>query len=213
MSSCSFQITNQRVAYKIDITTAYENGNTDFGGNNLTYRVMQLLKLALARELGGDGLPDPQELISSFDMDVFRRVDRDGVAAVYADLDNAYHQAEKILPTRFREYEHSSRADTTLSKIISIFYLRRQNRLKKPFTAKRISCAWQCPADLFGKQLQNVCWWNDGNSLPDRMGNCKCLKMFRLFISITMSWIFYFVRISMGSFGSLLRDLMRVGIG
>ena len=136
LSSCSFQITNQRVAYKIDITTAYENGNTDFGGNNLTYRVMQLLKLALARELGGDGLPDPQELISNFDVDVFRRVDRDGVAAVYADLDNAYHQAEEILPTRFREYEHSSRADYYAVKNNFYFLFETAEQIKKAFYSK-----------------------------------------------------------------------------
>ena len=39
LSSCRFRITDRRVAYQIDIATAYENGNTDFGGNNLTYRV------------------------------------------------------------------------------------------------------------------------------------------------------------------------------
>ena len=39
---------------------------------------MQLLKLTLARQLGGDDLPDPTDLIRAFDVDVFRNVDRDG---------------------------------------------------------------------------------------------------------------------------------------
>ncbi len=51
ISSCSFKVNNQRVSYKIDIETGYENGSTDFGGNNLTFRIMQLLKLRLVESL------------------------------------------------------------------------------------------------------------------------------------------------------------------
>ncbi|MBR2216548.1 MAG: molecular chaperone [Selenomonadaceae bacterium] len=51
ISSCTFQVEDRRVAYKIDIETGYENGSTDFGGNNLTYRILQLLKLRLVEAL------------------------------------------------------------------------------------------------------------------------------------------------------------------
>ena len=54
LSSCKFRVDDQRVSYKIDIETAYENGDTDFGGNNLTYRIMQLLKLKIAEQLSGE---------------------------------------------------------------------------------------------------------------------------------------------------------------
>ena len=136
LSSCRFRITDRRVAYKIDITTAYENGNTDFGGNNLTYRVMQLLKLTLARQLGGDDLPDPADLIRAFDVDVFRNVDQDGVDAVYASLDEAYARAEQILPTRFRDYEHSSRADYYAVKNNFYFLFEIAERVKKAFYSR-----------------------------------------------------------------------------
>ncbi len=136
LSSCRFCITDRRVAYKIDITTAYENGNTDFGGNNLTYRVMQLLKLTLARQLGGDSLPDPTDLIRSFDVDVFRNVDRDGVDAVYAALDDAYERAEQILPTRFRDYEHNSRADYYAVKNNFYFLFEIAERVKTAFYSR-----------------------------------------------------------------------------
>lgn len=133
LSSCRFRISDRRVAYQIDIATAYENGNTDFGGNNLTYRIMQLLKLTLARQLGGEELPDPAALIRAFDVDVFRAVDRDGVDAVYAALDGAYGQAEGILPTRFRDYEHSSRADYYAVKNNFYFLFEIAERVKKAF--------------------------------------------------------------------------------
>lgn len=51
ISSCIFKVEDKRVAYDIDIETGYENGSTDFGGNNLTYRIMQLLKLRLLESL------------------------------------------------------------------------------------------------------------------------------------------------------------------
>lgn len=133
LSSCRFRITDRRVAYQIDIATAYENGSTDFGGNNLTFRMLQLLKLALARQLGGDGLPDPEELIRAFDVDVFRSVDMDGVGAVYAALDRAYAQAEEVLPTRFRAYEHSSRGDYYAVKNNFYFLFETAERIKKAF--------------------------------------------------------------------------------
>lgn len=51
ISSCVFQVEDRRVAYKIDIETSYENGSTDFGGNNLTYRIFQSLKLRIVEAL------------------------------------------------------------------------------------------------------------------------------------------------------------------
>ena len=52
ISSCVFRVEDRRVAYKIDIETSYENGSTDFGGNNLTYRIFQMLKLHIVEALG-----------------------------------------------------------------------------------------------------------------------------------------------------------------
>ena len=133
LSSCRFRITDRRVAYQIDIATAYENGNTDFGGNNLTYRVMQLLKLAMARQLSSEELPDVDTLIRAFDLDVFRTVDRLGTDSVYAGLDQAYAQAERVIPTRFRDYEHKSRADYYAVKNNFYFLFETAERIKTSF--------------------------------------------------------------------------------
>ena len=43
LTSGRFSIENNRVSYIIDLETQYENGDTNFGGNNLTYRILQLL--------------------------------------------------------------------------------------------------------------------------------------------------------------------------
>lgn len=108
LSSCRFTINNQRVSYKIDIATAYENGDTDFGGNNLTFRILELLKISLSRQISMEEGAMPAEIIEKLGMDIFRRVDQEGIKEVYHLLDEEYNKAEKIIPTRFKEYEHKS---------------------------------------------------------------------------------------------------------
>ena len=80
LSSCTFSIESNRVSYKIDIETYYENGDTDFGGNNLTYRIMQLIKIALAYSYDNKSYMNINEIIKSFDIDLFRAVDNDGTS-------------------------------------------------------------------------------------------------------------------------------------
>lgn len=112
LTSSRFTINDQRVSYRIRIATAYENGDTDFGGNNLTYRIMQLLKIAAARALGGpEGAADIRQLTEEMGTDIFRRIDREGANGVYGSLDEAYREAEALIPTRFRDYEHRSNAE------------------------------------------------------------------------------------------------------
>lgn len=112
LSSCTFSIENRRVSYKIDIQTAYENGDTDFGGNNLTYRIMQLIKIAIAHQLSEFDFLNTEEVIQHFDMDLFREVDRQGnTSGIYKILETEYEKAEDLIPTKFKEYEHKSRSD------------------------------------------------------------------------------------------------------
>lgn len=133
LSSCRFSIFNQRVSYQIHIKTAYENGDTDFGGNNLTYRIMELLKIALARQLDeAEGLM-PDELIAGLGDDIFRRVDAEGVARVYRQLDEAYRGVEHVLPTRFRDYEHRSNSEYYAVKNNFYYLFDLAEKIKKLF--------------------------------------------------------------------------------
>jgi hypothetical protein len=105
LSSCVFSIESCRVSYKIDIETTYENGDTDFGGNNLTFRILQLIKIALAETMRGGQTTQAQNVLAAFDGDLYRRVDQEGINTVYAALDAAYEQAEAFIPTCFKNYE------------------------------------------------------------------------------------------------------------
>ncbi len=93
LTSGRFRIENSRVSYLVDIRTSYENGDTNFGGNNLTWRILQLLKVCIVRELGYDsGKQDP-------------------VPDLPADLEREYERLEQYLPTRFKDYEGRGREE------------------------------------------------------------------------------------------------------
>lgn len=136
LSSCSFKVNNRRVSYQIDIETAYENGDTDFGGNNLTYRIMQILKLKLAADFAKDAFKPVEEILSAFDLDVFRYVDDHGTHEIYKELDASYQSAETIIPTRFHDYEKLSRVDYYKVKNNFYFLFNTAERIKKEFYNK-----------------------------------------------------------------------------
>ena len=141
ISSCTFSVDDHRVAYSIEIETGYENGSTDFGGNNLTYRILQALKLKIVetlcnqyvkrspivkarRDFYGEKdsfdqetfmkastIPTLKNLLKKFNVSIFRYIDEHGVGEVYKEFEQAYNQAEEILPTRYKDWETRNRND------------------------------------------------------------------------------------------------------
>ena len=128
LCSYRFRIHDDRTFYRIELQTAYENGDTDFGGNNLTYRIMQLLKLELLYRCGFKEISSAAEILEQMDTDVDRFVDEHGVKEYYRLLDEAYGKAEEILPTRFAEYERYNRSDyyKVRNNFYTLFHLAEQ---------------------------------------------------------------------------------------
>ena len=163
ISSCTFSVDDHRVAYSIDIETSYENGSTDFGGNNLTYRILQALKLKIVetlcrqylnrspiikarREFYGEkdlfdqqtfmkasAIPTLKNLLKNFNVTVFRYIDEHGVAAVYKDLEQAYMLAEEILPTRYNDWKARNRADYFRVRTNYYFLFMIAEKIKREF--------------------------------------------------------------------------------
>lgn len=111
LCSYHFRIHDKRTSYRIEMETAYENGDTDFGGNNLTYRILQLVKVELLHQCGMLPEISAEEILEQMDTDVYRFVDEYGVRAYYRQLDEAYEKAEELLPTRYAEYERYNRSE------------------------------------------------------------------------------------------------------
>lgn len=137
LSSCRFTITNQRVSYKIDIATSYENGDTDFGGNNLTYRIMELLKIAIVEQLNDSPKFDSKKIMEGFDEDIYRVVDQNGCAGVYKQLDEMYNEAEQVIPTRFQDYEHRSNREYYAVKNNFYYLFDLAEQIKKAFYGEK----------------------------------------------------------------------------
>ena len=133
LCACTFRVRNTGIAYHVQMDTAYENGDTDFGGNNLTYRIMQLIKVTMAEQMGYPLTMSTEEILKQLDGDVYRLVDREGVAVVYQSLEEAYHQVEGFLPTCFRDYEAKSRSAyfQVKNNFYHLFFLAEQ--VKKSF--------------------------------------------------------------------------------
>lgn len=111
LSSCRFRIEDSPISYKIEIEAAYENGDTYFGGNNITYRIMQYMKIMFADYYTGGRRKrtDIDDLIGIPGNELFRVVDEQGKDAVYAELERRYKEAEAVIPTAFALYENRSR--------------------------------------------------------------------------------------------------------
>lgn len=111
VASCNFEIVRDDSMdfYHLNIQTQFINGNSNFGGNNITYRIMQLLKIKLAhsyRQLLN--IPCDKiytrinELIPDSANDILDRIDNgDTNADIYRVLDGEYAKSESIIPTLF----------------------------------------------------------------------------------------------------------------
>ncbi len=133
LCSCRFRLWEERVSYRVEIDMAYENGDMDFGGNNLTYRIMQFLKIALVNRLYHTDILLTEDILARYDLDIFRYVDQNGPEELYRELEQEYEKAESWLPTRFREFESRSRGDYYKVKNNFYFLFHLAETVKKEF--------------------------------------------------------------------------------
>lgn len=135
LASCRFIIDNDRVSYKVDIETTYENGDTNFGGNNITYRIMQYIKIMFAAHYTNQEPVHIDDVIQVASEDIFRYVDEFGKDEVYRKLEEAYAEAEKVIPTQFKNYENRTRDEYYMVKNNFYFLFDIADRMKKKFYA------------------------------------------------------------------------------
>ena len=104
MVKCNYTISRQKKHSNIDIRVGYANGDTNFGGNNLTYRVMQYLKIKLVQYYREKTTTGIDELLNFSYYDIFDFVDRAGIKKLYEDFEEAYQRAGLYIPTNFSDY-------------------------------------------------------------------------------------------------------------
>ncbi|WP_337982498.1 molecular chaperone [Lysinibacillus sp. C5.1] len=137
LSSCQFAIEDGHISYKIDIHTTYENGDTNFGGNNITYRIFQFMKIVFSNYYSrGTSVYDIDTFIDIPGKDIYRYVDDYGVEAVYEQFEKAFREAEDIIPTRFKEYENRTRDEYLRVRNNYYFLWEMAEEMKKEFFRK-----------------------------------------------------------------------------
>ncbi|MCB5954238.1 hypothetical protein [Enterococcus sp. CWB-B31] len=108
MSSCVFKIEDSRVSYRVTIQTTFENGDVNFGGNNLTYRILQFLKIRFAAFYMKEPYISVDEWFPGGADDGYRAIDEFGVQAFYQRFEALYEEVEEILPTQFCRYKNQN---------------------------------------------------------------------------------------------------------
>ena len=97
----------------LSVKTSFENGDSAFGGNNITYRILQLLKIKIDAYLRQLPNPDMLELLSDNEIDIMTKLDEppegkniyDVKEDLYRKFTEAYQAAEERIPTRYRDAE------------------------------------------------------------------------------------------------------------
>lgn len=108
LASCEYSLETTGYSKNLNIVTRFENGDSNFGGNNITFRILQLLKIKLAYKLQGKEC-SVQSLIED-ENKILRTIDnnhespnplQDDRELVYKNFNSQYEQAENFVPTKF----------------------------------------------------------------------------------------------------------------
>lgn len=128
----------------LKIVTEYMNGDVNFGGNNLTYRIMQYMKIVYASMFCSEERIKIDSLIKFGTDVIFSYIEGDlekdsdesvkeRYDNVYRVLNEEYEEAEKVIPTRFSEYESESPEKYNRVKNNFYFLWELADEMKKEF--------------------------------------------------------------------------------
>ena len=101
------------------IATNFENGESNFGGDNITYRILQMIKIKIAEKIRTNKDITMMDLIPQEEDIILSHIDKSnakneqplddkeslqpGKAGIYEKFESSYRKAEEIIPTRFAE--------------------------------------------------------------------------------------------------------------
>lgn len=142
LASCKYSISKDEDGIiNYDVKTEYVNGDINFGGNNITYRIMQFMKIVYAGVYCGkeritiDSLiaPDSESIFSYMENIEIGETFAKKYESIYSRLDEEYRKAETVIPTRFIQYENSTAAEYNRVKNNFYFLWKLAEEMKKEF--------------------------------------------------------------------------------
>lgn len=119
LATCDYTCANTESGYKeLKLSTQFENGNSDFGGNNITYKIMKLIKIKMAMAYKKIDLEEyeaavekysEKDILSIIDSKINEQNSKATINAnsieVYAKFNELYNKCENFIPTRFEDNE------------------------------------------------------------------------------------------------------------
>lgn len=137
LASCSFSIAEGDFSWKVNINTSFKNGDVNFGGNNITYRIMQFMKIIYANYYSkNSGRVDIDTLIKYPSGNIFRVVDDHGTKVIYDEFEKEYMRCEDIIPTRYKEYVVKTQEERNMVRNNFFFLWEIAEEMKKQFFSK-----------------------------------------------------------------------------
>ena len=145
LASCRYKLEKDEDGIiNLDIVTEYMNGDVNFGGNNLTYRIMQFMKIVYSKMYNDGKRLSIDEIISQDVNSMFSFIEGDvendtddnikkRYEEVYKPLEESYKIAENIIPTKYEEYENQPK--DIYDKVKNNFYFlwKLSEEMKKEF--------------------------------------------------------------------------------
>lgn len=101
--SSNFVFHESQKGSQVEIKTFPENSNSNFGGNDITYRIFQYLKIKIAKYLQDNTFIQIDELIKMKETNILSSIDDNkSKEEVYRLFETEYAKASEILPTNFQ---------------------------------------------------------------------------------------------------------------
>lgn len=145
LASCRYKIDKDEDGIiNLDIVTEYMNGDVNFGGNNLTYRIMQFMKIVYAHQYKENMRVNIDSLINQDVNSIFSYIEgelendsdenvKKRYEDVYKILIQNYDEAESTIPTKYKDYENKPREEYNKVKNNFYFLWKLAEEMKKEF--------------------------------------------------------------------------------
>ena len=145
LASCKYKIEkdDDDGVITLGITSEYLNGDVNFGGNNLTYRIMQYMKIVYVHKMKTGKRKNIDELIKTDSNGLFSFIEGESendettvksrYDEIYRGINEAYAEAEEVIPTRFNDY--GNRTEDVYNKVKNNFFFlwKLADEMKKEF--------------------------------------------------------------------------------
>ncbi len=170
---------------EIEMTTHFTNGDFNYGGNNITFRIMQLVKLKIAVKYGFITEEEFNKVLERSENDLL--LDADHVEydadALYSDFNALYANCEEFIPTQFNNMADVFYDDDKpkikrnfyylwqFAEQVKIIFYREEKEVKKD--------KWDDAIQMIGDLNLNYLYKRDGDTLV------KIENPFNLEITIT----------------------------